>query len=127
LSDMTVEKVYLPLGAALAVLGGTSAVGQATENALYAAVPPSRLLSNDVLIPWSCTLLQVALIIRLGWPMFDHALDRAEARNEDARISHVPERSRRLRGLVRGIVVLSVLGASLASGPLMRFMQWVSP
>lgn len=121
-ADLTVEKVYLPLGALFAVISGTRAVGLAAENALFASLADSRLLSAPALVPWFVAALHVALALRLGWPMVDHALDRAESRNEDARLAWVPTRRRQLRGLVPALIVLTVLGASmLASSP---FGSW---
>ncbi len=112
-ADLTVEKVYLPLGAFFAVLSGSFAVGLAAENALFASLSSSRLLVASTIVPWVVLTLEVALAFRLGWPMLDHALDRAEARNEDARLALVPTRRRRLRGIVPAVVVLTVLGASV--------------
>lgn len=104
--DLTVEKVYLPVGALCAVLSGTGALGLAVENSLSWA--SGTLIAG----------FELLLAVRFGWPMVVHAVDLAESRNEFARLDGVPTRRRQLRGLVSASIVLPVLlAAALMRAP----------
>jgi len=126
LKQPTIEKLYLPLAIAMAVLAGSLALFVSVDNALFAVGRrlPAEWMAWQWLSPWPAILAALTVFLRLGVPAVLGSMARCSELSERDRRRGESMGRRVTRGLFGALLILPLIVAGLYSGtPLGRWLE----